>query len=267
MLKLVAVAGGEEFSLSGTEISVGRESSNDIVISHELLSRRHAKLRLEGGECVIEDLGSTNGTYVNNRQINRPVGLKVGDVVKFGKQAFILATDGVDGQTIIASRLPQRSASEGGCVVIDEDNDHTSFQQSYHLPQGWDNDEPTHERYSKESVDKLLKGILASKGPIPDLAIVVYIAQRKPQLFGVSRTKGDGVWSIGRGEGCKIRIDDPSVSKLHANLTYKNAMWGLEDAGSTNGLRVNNEIRSSMAIKDGGFAKLGRAEILFRTLK
>ncbi len=246
---------------------MGRETGNDIVIHHDLLSRKHARFTFNGGECVIEDLGSTNGTYVNNRQISQPATLKIGDVVKFGKQAFYLAADDNEQQTILASRLPQQSASDGGCVVIDEHDDHTSFQQSYHLPQGWGNDVPSHERYSKESVDKLLKGILASKGPIPDLAIIVYITQRKPQLFGVSRTKGDGVWPIGREQGCKIRIDDPSISKHHANLTYKNGMWGLEDAGSTNGIRVNNEIRSGMAIKDGGFAKLGRAEILFRTLK
>lgn len=50
------------------------------------VSRKHALIALHYGECILEDLGSANGTYVNNRRIqpNQPVTLSNGDEIKFG---------------------------------------------------------------------------------------------------------------------------------------------------------------------------------------
>lgn len=53
-------------------VSIGRESSNDIVIDHPLASRRHARLEQDENGYIVRDLDSTNGTYVNGERISAP---------------------------------------------------------------------------------------------------------------------------------------------------------------------------------------------------
>jgi serine/threonine protein kinase len=74
---------GEKYSIRGDSIMVGRDRSCSIVLSHPAVSRRHARITLSGASCLLEDLKSANGTYVNNARIEK-VNLKPGDVVRFG---------------------------------------------------------------------------------------------------------------------------------------------------------------------------------------
>ena len=52
-------------------------------LTHPAVSRRHAKITMSRANCVLEDLKSANGTYVNNTRVERAK-LKPGDVVRFG---------------------------------------------------------------------------------------------------------------------------------------------------------------------------------------
>ncbi len=72
----------EKHALQGESV-VGRDRSCAIVLEHPAVSRRHARITLSGSTCVLEDLKSANGTYVNNTRIERAK-LKAGDVVRFG---------------------------------------------------------------------------------------------------------------------------------------------------------------------------------------
>lgn len=73
---------GEKYALDG-EVMVGRDRTCSIVLTHPAVSRRHAKITLSGTSCVLEDLKSANGTYVNDSRVER-ANLKPGDVVRFG---------------------------------------------------------------------------------------------------------------------------------------------------------------------------------------
>jgi pSer/pThr/pTyr-binding forkhead associated (FHA) protein len=70
-------------ALEKSEIYIGRSSDNDLVINNIKVSRKHAKLEKVGNEWFIEDLKSSNGTFVNSKKINR---LKVSqkDVITIG---------------------------------------------------------------------------------------------------------------------------------------------------------------------------------------
>ena len=64
--------------------TVGKDSGCDVVIrDDEFVSRRHARVRIEDGNVIIEDLGSSNGTHL---RIHRPTVLKAGDEIVIGKQ-------------------------------------------------------------------------------------------------------------------------------------------------------------------------------------
>ncbi|MHB1007028.1 MAG: FHA domain-containing protein [Chloroflexota bacterium] len=65
--------------------SLGRAPTNSIKIEDPFVSAEHAVVTLRGDDLIIEDLGSTNGTFVNRRQIAGPTPLHSGDVVQVGQ--------------------------------------------------------------------------------------------------------------------------------------------------------------------------------------
>jgi hypothetical protein len=81
---------GATFTLEGDQINIGRESSNEITINDAEISRRHSRLTFQGGKYVLEDLGSTNGTFVNGQRLAGPRVLKAGEVVSFGEQIVLV---------------------------------------------------------------------------------------------------------------------------------------------------------------------------------
>ena len=81
---------GAAYTLEGDQITIGRDSSNGITINDAEISRRHARLTFQGGKYVLEDLGSTNGTFVNGQRLAGPRVLKPGEVVSFGEQIVLV---------------------------------------------------------------------------------------------------------------------------------------------------------------------------------
>ncbi len=80
---------GHELNLADSEVVFGRSPEVAIQILSPEVSRRHARLELSGAGAVLSDLGSKNGTEVNERFIDGPVGLTAGDVIAVGPASFI----------------------------------------------------------------------------------------------------------------------------------------------------------------------------------
>jgi len=97
---------GAAFMLEGDQLTIGRDATNDIVINDAEISRRHARLTFQGGKYVLEDLGSTNGTFVNGQRLAGPRVLKAGEVVSFGEQIILVfEVNNVDvGATMVSPR-------------------------------------------------------------------------------------------------------------------------------------------------------------------
>jgi len=75
---------GKTFVLTKNEIFIGRDLSNDIVINDAEVSRKHVRLEFQVGQYVLEDLGSTNGTFVRGERISGPFILTPGDIFQLG---------------------------------------------------------------------------------------------------------------------------------------------------------------------------------------
>lgn len=85
---------GGEFPLKAEkQIVIGRSSDLDMVLVEDMVSRKHAKISIEGGQISIEDLGSTNGTFVNGEKVKQ-ARLKEGDRILIGTSILKLVAQG-----------------------------------------------------------------------------------------------------------------------------------------------------------------------------
>jgi predicted component of type VI protein secretion system len=90
--KLVVRSGpipGKVFTLSKSELFVGRADNNDIVINDAEVSRRHARFFAQAGSYLLEDLGSTNGTFANGQRLTRPTPLRPGMTIRMGENVVL----------------------------------------------------------------------------------------------------------------------------------------------------------------------------------
>jgi diguanylate cyclase (GGDEF)-like protein len=84
---------GKKHNLNASSLLIGRSSKCDIQIDQESTSRNHSKIVNTGKSILIRDLGSTNGTYVNDEPIEEHV-LRDGDFIKIGRTIFKFLTGG-----------------------------------------------------------------------------------------------------------------------------------------------------------------------------
>lgn len=89
LILLTGVGAGTEYPLEKTELQLGRDLSNDIVINDPEVSRRHAHLLLEGDGYILEDLGSTNGTFIRGQRLAAPVVLRPGETITIGEKVTL----------------------------------------------------------------------------------------------------------------------------------------------------------------------------------
>lgn len=80
---------GDRIPLEGAA-SIGRDSDNQVVVDDGTVSGRHAAIVYRDGRWWIEDLGSTNGTWVNDQKVVRPQPLSHGDLLHVGRVSFRL---------------------------------------------------------------------------------------------------------------------------------------------------------------------------------
>jgi two-component system cell cycle response regulator len=84
---------GKKYNLNSSSLVIGRSSKCDIQIDQESISRNHSKIVNTGKSILVRDLGSTNGTYVNDEPIDEYV-LRDGDLIKIGRTIFKFLTGG-----------------------------------------------------------------------------------------------------------------------------------------------------------------------------
>jgi pSer/pThr/pTyr-binding forkhead associated (FHA) protein len=81
---------GTRIGLTGAPVLIGRANDSTLVLEDDYASTRHARISLQDGMWVVEDLGSTNGTYLGQRKVDGPVPMEVGVPVRIGKTVLEL---------------------------------------------------------------------------------------------------------------------------------------------------------------------------------
>jgi pSer/pThr/pTyr-binding forkhead associated (FHA) protein len=108
--------GSREYALAGM-ITIGRQSDNGLIIDNPAVSSHHACVFLDRDEFIVEDLQSTNGTFVNDSRVVRQT-LHHGDVLVVGRQKLTF-DQGVSGDTA-RSESEVHGSTQGETVFVDK---------------------------------------------------------------------------------------------------------------------------------------------------
>jgi len=204
-------------------IWIGREKDCDVIFhsATATVSRRHAELVFEGGDFVIKDNKSFNGTLLNGQRISTPLPLYHKDEIQLGLGGPVLVFNSPE-------RIPPAGASLAG-------------QRSVHAIEG-----------AKSAAD-LYKTMVASFGQVS--ASTGHADE--PQLIMTVPFGNKNDLTIGRDESNDIRIDGLQISKHHARLRRSGTDVVIEDLHSTNGVFLNGTRVSKQVIRPGDAAQVG----------
>ncbi len=249
---------GEEFPLV-QEMLVGREVECQISLNSGHISRYHAKITQSPVGIVVEDLRSTNGTFINGRRISSPQTLTVGDEVRFHEQAFRLVSNheqsgdadatlfqSVDSLVRPAPSRPASKPVEPELPVLDESSTRILSADELQRLQG--------------------KGERAVKGPDNGTGprFVVLTAPIRGKVFSL-RSQQRNAWLIGRDERCQFNLFDKTVSGEHARVRKLADDWILETCEGRNPIYINNRPVEISTLQHGDVVRMGRMELMFRT--
>ena len=81
---------GMTIDLTDQQITMGRANDATLVLNDDYASSRHARIFPQDGQWLVEDLGSTNGTYLDRQKVTRPTPVPVGVPVRIGKTVLEL---------------------------------------------------------------------------------------------------------------------------------------------------------------------------------
>ena len=231
--KLTTPDGTREFVLSFGENVVGRENA-DVLLSHNTVSRNHAKVIVEDGGMFVEDVGSTNGTFVDGERIEADtrVELTDGAEVVFGSLGLqvVLPSVGEEQPAEADTQEQPEEESEPEAEAVADSEEEPEAEVA------GDEAEP-----SEEVVGRLV----AKDG-------------------STSLDLAPGEYKIGRREGENdIVVADSYCSGRHAELIVEHDKLTVTDLGSTNGTQVNGvalQPNSPQEIKSGDVLLIGRTE-------
>ena len=190
-----------------TSLSIGRLPDNDIVIENDAVSGKHAVIITKDDEYYIEDLNSTNGTFVNKKKINSHM-LKDEDIITVGKHELVFKlTDEGGLERMDVPKLSNGTISRDKTSALD-----TMGHREIMAKNIYDSSKAT-----------LL--IFKFKGK----QIRKYVLKHDKQLMIVMLPDND------------IVIENDAVSGKHAIIIIKDDEYYIEDLNSTNGIFVNKK--------------------------
>jgi len=213
----------KEFELADAEIVVGRDDSADLTIPAQAISRRHAKLTRKGDAYEIEDLGSSNGTFINGEKLTGVRRLKNGDQVRFGQITTL----------------------------------------TYEAPAAEKADTPSPAATVAQSLPSAVSGVAATtigEEPLPSITsgppkLMVAIAGEEPKTYTLTNQS----ISLGRVDGNDIVVSSQIVSGKHAKLVKAEGGYKIEQVPEAKNpvLIEGRPLQGSRLLRHGDILRIG----------
>ncbi|WP_224362030.1 FHA domain-containing protein [Hyalangium versicolor] len=242
-----------EHELSG-ELKIGRQDGNDLILSEGGVSRQHARVFVEGGKVMLEDLGSANGTYVDEERIEGATPLTPQSQVVLGDYALKLKAPARPASGAMRSRAP-RSA-------------------------------PAPEVGSEEGAPRATRALPSVKPARPPGSALAKRERPAPSAAPAEGGGGGsgpvlrgltGPWAnktyplknkllVGRAPPAVVLLEDDSISRKHAEVERSpRGKVTLRDLGSANGTLLNGERlgQEPVELNPGDIIQFGMVELVF----
>jgi NADPH-dependent 2,4-dienoyl-CoA reductase/sulfur reductase-like enzyme/pSer/pThr/pTyr-binding forkhead associated (FHA) protein len=248
-----------ETHLSQTKvITIGRQAGIHLLIDQASVSRRHAEIRYANGQYVLQDLGSTNGTFVNEMRLppDAPYILKPNDRLRFGNVVKF---------TFVQRAVEQKKSVSPGSVTM---AGITMLHELDKIPSG-----ALGQPVLNTDGSLLLPGatsaipasVVATFNETPALVVLQGGAakgeHRQPLI--VPLREGKHV-TIGRDRGSDIELMDIVVSRKHAEIFPGPDGFYARDLGSSNGVVINQtRISNPYLLSHGDCIRMGSSLIYF----
>ena len=192
----LTMADGTVFEMTGREAYLGRVVTNDIPIDQPGISRQHARIIASDGQVVLEDLGSTNGTFLNGERVTAPVPLRDGDTLKLGQTTLrvgVRRPSAASHETMIG--MPAQATAQTAAPVTEPIISIRNMVKSYR---------------SGESIVTILKNVSLEIGKGQFVALI------GPSGCGKTTTL-NMIIGIDRPDSGEIYVGDQAVHSLSEN--------------------------------------------------
>ena len=224
---------GQDIEL-GEYARVGRTPDNTLILDDIYVSSRHAEIRWQEDAYYLTDLGSSNGTFINDERLSGTRVLNDGDVVRFGQTPFRLTLTKV----AVPAAQPVSPTPAAKATITAPVPSAGNFLASIGL-----------------GTQQLAKPVLTADGQ------QVASLQGDGQSWTLDKT----TITIGRDAENDVVLDDEGVSHAHAHIVRDGNQLYLRDLGSRNGTWANEEqVTLPYLLRDGDRLHMGHTQLVFR---
>jgi EmrB/QacA subfamily drug resistance transporter len=242
---MIALADGTVVGREGTDVELSDTTGE--------LSRRHARFALKDGEPVVEDLDSTNGTYVNDQRIIGAHRLKAGDRIRLGRTTLEFSP-GPEPASLARSQATRAREIPGDLTKVRPVP--LEATQARAIPDELRRPTSDAPRARRKPEPPVLRGpTFAPPGSDGELIIL-----SGPGAGTATAVTGSA--TIGREPECDLQVLDSEVSRRHAKVVIRDARASIDDLHSSNGTYVNGErILEPYTLAPGDRIQIGEATI------
>jgi hypothetical protein len=196
----------------------------DVIIDNPSVSRRHAEIRQEGDVWVVEDLGSSNGTFMAEQRIEAPVPLEVGSEIGMGKFSIVFGKVTGEGADRASARPTAPMDTFGGTTQISKEEVQDLLKDS--------------ERKRKAQIQWESGG---RKG-------THYLSEAPAVLFGTS-------------DLCDVQV--PDAQKNHVLVVYREGECEIRHLGGWTKMKVGGTARTRHTFRPGESAEIGGLKLTY----
>jgi pSer/pThr/pTyr-binding forkhead associated (FHA) protein len=265
---LIKVGSSREIQLK-SETVLGRQAECDVLLTEGHASRRHARLLQAEDGYWLEDLGSSNGTFINGNRISGRVKVASGDRLRFDVEEYDFRVPSQAAPMALDESKTVYRAPDSAAVVAESSG-------MFKRPGAWADPDAMGDAgiHKTKFIDPAqMKQMASSAAPVA--AAPSAIDGPHLQVVSGSRTglniqlavgdSGNAEWTIGSQVDREVQFMDSGVSALHAKIVNEGERWKVLDQMSANGTFVNGKRANVSYLSSGDRVRFGPVECVFRT--
>src|SRR5687768_14222230 len=263
---LVKVGNNREILLKA-ETSFGRHADCDVLLTEGHASRRHAKLLLTPDGAWVEDLGSSNGTFINGSRITGRVRIASGDRLRFDVEEYDFRLPARAMQSIVPDENKTVYRPPEAAAVVAESSGVYKRPGAWADPDAMGDGGANKTRFIEPAQMKQMVNnspLVANPTAVDGPHLQVVSGSRSG--LNIRLAVGDSVnaeWTIGSSADREVQFMDSGVSALHAKIVNEGARWKVLDEMSANGTFVNGKRANVSYLSSGDRVRFGPVECVF----